>query len=390
MARRAGASGCGRRLTRPLSGARWRSSRTAAPPATRFAAPPRSDAIGPDLTHVGSRLRLAAGTLPNEPEALVRWIRRADRIKPGVHMPAFRALRRTTCRRSPPISAACGERRSGTRPAVPGARAARPGRSPAESLGDAEGVALLVVGQQPARRCLVYGSGVRLLPLRRRARAAHAHPARRSEQRFPVRGALQPDLHGPRIRDDVPLRGPDLRGVLDSHPAAGAGRPGPAVSAALGVRLLGFIIGGIFLCGSLFFDAAPRGGWFMYPPLTSTLPAGHRRRHLAARLLVHRGGGDRRRRRADRRRAQVPAARHADQPDSALFVVHARGGGDGALRVSAAHRRQSAAGARARLCMALLRSRRAAAIRCCGSTCSGSSATRRSTSSSCPRSRSSR
>jgi cytochrome c oxidase subunit I+III len=30
-----------------------------------------------------------------------------------------------------------------------------------------------------------------------------------------------------------------------------------------------FIIGGIFLCGSLFFDAAPRGGWFMYPPLTS-------------------------------------------------------------------------------------------------------------------------
>jgi cytochrome c oxidase subunit I+III len=30
-----------------------------------------------------------------------------------------------------------------------------------------------------------------------------------------------------------------------------------------------FIIGGIFLCGSIFFDAAPRGGWFMYPPLTS-------------------------------------------------------------------------------------------------------------------------
>jgi cytochrome c oxidase subunit I+III len=30
-----------------------------------------------------------------------------------------------------------------------------------------------------------------------------------------------------------------------------------------------FLIGGIFLCGSIFFDAAPRGGWFMYPPLTS-------------------------------------------------------------------------------------------------------------------------
>jgi cytochrome c oxidase subunit I+III len=30
-----------------------------------------------------------------------------------------------------------------------------------------------------------------------------------------------------------------------------------------------FLIGGMFLCGSIFFDAAPRGGWFMYPPLTS-------------------------------------------------------------------------------------------------------------------------
>jgi cytochrome c oxidase subunit I+III len=30
-----------------------------------------------------------------------------------------------------------------------------------------------------------------------------------------------------------------------------------------------FVIGGVFLCGSLFFNAAPHGGWFMYPPLTS-------------------------------------------------------------------------------------------------------------------------
>jgi cytochrome c oxidase subunit I+III len=30
-----------------------------------------------------------------------------------------------------------------------------------------------------------------------------------------------------------------------------------------------FLIGGLFLAGSIFFDAAPRGGWFMYPPLTS-------------------------------------------------------------------------------------------------------------------------
>ncbi len=35
-----------------------------------------------------------------------------------------------------------------------------------------------------------------------------------------------------------------------------------------------FLIGGIFLSGSIFFDAAPRGGWFMYPPLTSNYQPG--------------------------------------------------------------------------------------------------------------------
>ncbi len=35
-----------------------------------------------------------------------------------------------------------------------------------------------------------------------------------------------------------------------------------------------FLLGGIFLSGSIFFNAAPRGGWFMYPPLTSTYQSG--------------------------------------------------------------------------------------------------------------------
>lgn len=30
-----------------------------------------------------------------------------------------------------------------------------------------------------------------------------------------------------------------------------------------------FFIGGIFVCGSIFFDAAPSSGWFMYPPLAT-------------------------------------------------------------------------------------------------------------------------
>lgn len=35
-----------------------------------------------------------------------------------------------------------------------------------------------------------------------------------------------------------------------------------------------FLIGGVFFCSSLFFGAAPRGGWFMYPPLTTSYQPG--------------------------------------------------------------------------------------------------------------------
>ena len=44
--------------------------------------------VGPDLTHVGSRLSLAAGTLPNTPGYLAGWIVDPQAIKPGVQMPA--------------------------------------------------------------------------------------------------------------------------------------------------------------------------------------------------------------------------------------------------------------------------------------------------------------
>jgi cytochrome c oxidase subunit II len=44
--------------------------------------------LGPDLTHVASRTQLAAGTLPNTPEALASWIRNPQQFKPGTRMPA--------------------------------------------------------------------------------------------------------------------------------------------------------------------------------------------------------------------------------------------------------------------------------------------------------------
>jgi cytochrome c oxidase subunit 2 len=50
--------------------------------------------IGPDLTHVGSRRTLGAGTIPNEPGGFARWLEETDRVKPGVLMPHFRMLPR--------------------------------------------------------------------------------------------------------------------------------------------------------------------------------------------------------------------------------------------------------------------------------------------------------
>lgn len=35
-----------------------------------------------------------------------------------------------------------------------------------------------------------------------------------------------------------------------------------------------FLIGGTFVCGSIFFNASPEGGWFMYPPMTTDYQTG--------------------------------------------------------------------------------------------------------------------
>lgn len=49
---------------------------------------PAGGRVGPELTHLGSRRTIAAGTLANTPENLARWIRAPQQVKPGVRMPA--------------------------------------------------------------------------------------------------------------------------------------------------------------------------------------------------------------------------------------------------------------------------------------------------------------
>lgn len=45
--------------------------------------------LGPDLTHVGSRLTIGAGTLPTHRGTLGAWIADTQGIKPGARMPSF-------------------------------------------------------------------------------------------------------------------------------------------------------------------------------------------------------------------------------------------------------------------------------------------------------------
>jgi cytochrome c oxidase subunit 2 len=53
---------------------------------------PADGVLGPDLTHVGSRLSLGAGALTNDTQAFRRFVARTGEVKPSVHMPAFGML----------------------------------------------------------------------------------------------------------------------------------------------------------------------------------------------------------------------------------------------------------------------------------------------------------
>jgi cytochrome c oxidase subunit 2 len=53
---------------------------------------PADGGFGPDLTHVGGRLTIAAGTLPNTAESLALWIAETHDVKPGVEMPEYELI----------------------------------------------------------------------------------------------------------------------------------------------------------------------------------------------------------------------------------------------------------------------------------------------------------
>ena len=48
---------------------------------------PAGGRLGPDLTHIGSRMRIGSEIMPNDPAHLEAWITRAQTFKPGAQMP---------------------------------------------------------------------------------------------------------------------------------------------------------------------------------------------------------------------------------------------------------------------------------------------------------------
>jgi cytochrome c2 len=50
---------------------------------------PNQHVVGPDLTHVASRMTLAALTIDNTPADLLHWISDPQHVKPGAKMPAL-------------------------------------------------------------------------------------------------------------------------------------------------------------------------------------------------------------------------------------------------------------------------------------------------------------
>jgi cytochrome c oxidase subunit 2 len=64
--------------------------------AVRGVAEPGPGAMGPDLTHVASRLYLGAGTVRTDRDSLARWVADVQAFKPGARMPSFTHLDRGT------------------------------------------------------------------------------------------------------------------------------------------------------------------------------------------------------------------------------------------------------------------------------------------------------
>ena len=356
-------------------------------PAT--ASPATPPTVSPGRTHAcRARRTLGAGIMPNNRGTMIGWIGDSQSIKPGNRMPNYDMLpaEDTTA------IAACLETRNDVGERVrhqPLRPLSRPGPAPREEVKELERIwcapraGNISPQSTQLHRFLLHRRGVRLSSLRRGALALgmRVQLPRRCRNSCPQN--LQPVLHDARHGDDVPLR--RASGGGDGHPAAAADAGG-ARSAFRACRPMPFGLSGRRGRLLLLLVRRPRPRW----------------------RLVHVSAADQPRLFA-RDQHRLLAARHRLYRDFAIAgaieiivgVLRTRAPGMSldkmpifawamlvfAVMIVIAFPRSSSA----RCCWrwsapstGRSSTRRAAATRCCGSICSGSSATPRCTSSSCP------
>jgi hypothetical protein len=128
--------------------------------------------LGPDLTHVGSRLQIGAGLLRNHRAALAGWIADPQALKPGVFMPAAAGIDGDIAARAGGLSRAPAM----TTPTTP-SRARTANWKSWRSLAHAARLALLLVGEQHEHRPAVHRHGAAVLRAGRGAGPADARAA---------------------------------------------------------------------------------------------------------------------------------------------------------------------------------------------------------------------
>ena len=198
--------------------------------ATRFAARRPAARVAPDLTHLGSRRTLAAGTLPMSRGNLAAWIADPHGIKPGVNMPAVKLEpRRAQRHRRLPGGLEMSEAelaRNRTRPARHRARRGRARRAAGADLGHAARPDRLALDRRPQdrrpplprHRLRLSCCSAALLAVVMRLQLA------RPESRPHRAGPLQPALHHARHDDDVPVRRAGRCEAVARLPRAADGR----------------------------------------------------------------------------------------------------------------------------------------------------------------------
>ena len=196
------------------------------------------------------------------------------------------------------------------------------------------------------------------------------------------RGGLQPAVHDARHDHDAAVRTPMAIGLRELPRPAPDRRRGHGVPAAERAVVLAVPVRR--RSSSCRLPRPRRAGGRRLDRLRarSATPTTARRR----RRPVDRRAGRSSARRAilarstSSSRSTLPRARHAHVPDADLHLEHPRDGAPDPVRVPGPHRGPGDALHRPAARRHLLRARRSAATRSCGSTCSGSSATPRSTS----------